>query len=287
MQPNRSFFLVGTDPGAKNQLKHFNKYLNTKELNSSFHDLNKSNMDFIDDIKSKDIVIMGTSMNMKRENNFYKKISKKETINYIFLDETYNVKKRLSNVRSFRNIKKILYQEFTPKNEILEFIDHDYVGYLTNDIYEYEDPDIFKYEFDADGPIILIDEFKEKFNFFDGTVIKNNFLSNILPSVKNIKIRQHPKNFNIKSSNYLQGKASGFIGYSSSYLYMPIIRGFKVASVASEHTESSVLNSLNIPRTKVQFNELDENVFKKYLKHVNLMKRNLCQEMLEKLNKNK
>ncbi|MEL0239176.1 MAG: hypothetical protein VW946_06905 [Gammaproteobacteria bacterium] len=91
MQPNHSFFLVGTDPGAKNQLKHFNKYLNTKELNSSFHDLNKSNMDFIDDIKSKDIVIMGTSMNMKRENNFYKKISKKETINYIFLDETYNV----------------------------------------------------------------------------------------------------------------------------------------------------------------------------------------------------
>ena len=111
MEQDLNFFLVGTDPGAKNQLKHFKKYLDLKHLNSSFHNLKESDLRFMDKIKPKDIVIIGTSMSMEIENNFYEKIIDKETINYIFLDETYNVKKRLENFRNFWNIRKILYQD--------------------------------------------------------------------------------------------------------------------------------------------------------------------------------
>ena len=62
----------------------------------------------MDKIKPKDIVIIGTSMSMEIENNFYEKIIDKETINYIFIDETYNVKKRLENFRNFWNIRENL-----------------------------------------------------------------------------------------------------------------------------------------------------------------------------------
>jgi hypothetical protein len=55
MEQDLNFFLVGTDPGAKNQLKHFKKYLDLKHLNSSFHNLKESDLRFMDKIKPKDM----------------------------------------------------------------------------------------------------------------------------------------------------------------------------------------------------------------------------------------
>jgi|TARA_B100001540_G_C15816893_1_gene648146 hypothetical protein len=283
MEQDLNFFLVGTDPGAKNQLKHFKKYLDLKHLNSSFHNLKESDLRFMDKIKPKDIVIIGTSMSMEIENNFYEKIIDKETINYIFIDETYNVKKRLENFRNFWNIRKILYQEFTPKSEIIESIDYDFVGYLTNDIEVPLDKGHFEYIYDKNGPIVLIDEFKEEFHFSDGTKLQNDFLSNSLPPIENLKIRQHPKNFNLGKSNYIRGNASGFLGYSSGFLYTPIINDFNVASLASDKVVSSVLDSLIIPRVSVPFEKLDEMVIKDHFKPVSLKKRKICEEMLSKL----
>ena len=36
----------------------------------------------------------------------------------------------------------------------------------------------FEYIYDKNGPIVLIDEFKEEFHFSDGTKLQNDFLSN-------------------------------------------------------------------------------------------------------------
>ena len=158
---------------------------------------------------------IGTSLNMEIE----KVIITNAPSGFVtvVLDEIYNVKGRLSLLGDnlLKKIKHIVYIQGTLDKEKILGVQHSFVQHssltMSNSICEYM--------YDKCGPLILIDEYKESFDFINVSYsIKPDFLSNIITKSSDLVYRSHPARRNQIIHDYQDVKISGAIGYSTNYL---------------------------------------------------------------------
>jgi hypothetical protein len=108
------------------------------------------------------------------------------------------------------------------------------------------------YIYDKDGPIILIDEYKESFNFI-GTNTKHEsaFLSSYFNKCTDLVYRSHPARMNTSVDNYCGKIVSGAIGYSTNYLIEMLKINIPTYSCADLNVDS-ILNNNSIRGSEIK-----------------------------------
>ena len=240
----KKLLLISGDYGAYNPFNVISERIKNYDievLHLNRRDNEKTNYkDFINIVP-----LIGTSSDPWFEKKWIEKlIDNKIKIN-IFIDEVYNLEKRLSFLEGYKeNINNIFYPGILDLDTCFPAIKK---TICRNPSFSKEHLiQRFDYEFNHQGPIVIIDEYKEEFRInkiFLEKKYKNINLSNVLEQEfsindnQDIKIRSHPKSDLDK--NYLSGEASGFIGYSSMALAELSFMGFKVMSIASNEVIST------------------------------------------------
>ena len=276
MQQKVDLLFIGTDPGGRIPLYHLFQLINLqgkyicKFLNFELGLDNK--LISKKTISAKTRVMIGVSADQAIENriiNFLLENFPNIKI-FLFIDENYNVKNRVSNIlMKTKEIKGIFYQINTPIKEINDTVVSYFFGSpLLDTEFNMNFKNLFNYEYDALGPIVLVDEFKPEFKF-QNCKAHNKFLSTVLEEKKlidnDLKIRMHPKSnavfmkqFRQKKINqyksYDSGIASCFIGYSSFFLALAASFNFPTISLADFSVNSVLLNQFNPIRLKVDKN---------------------------------
>tara|TARA_B100000575_G_C23135454_1_gene659528 strand:- start:1993 stop:2943 length:951 start_codon:yes stop_codon:yes gene_type:complete len=251
----KKLLLISGDYGTYNPFNiiadRLEKYgIQTTHLNNK---INK-NIKYDDFIEL--VALIGTSTDSWFEELWIEKLIENKVDINIFIDEVYNLEKRLSFLKKYKgNIKNIYYSgmldldSYIPNANNIICINPSFnKEYLIQR---------FNYKYNPSGPLVIIDEFKDEFKInkiFSKKEYKKMHVSDLLKKEfsivdeKIIKIRSHP-NLNSKD-NYLSGEASGFIGYSSMALAELSFLGFKAMSIASDEVESIAtsifkLNAIN------------------------------------------
>ena len=260
----KKIYLISGDYGTynpfeiiKNRLQCFG--IQISHINRNDYKNPKDAISLIDDSNS--LAIIGTSSDSFFEKLIFDECVKKNLEIYIFIDEIYNIKARLDfikkdikYVKNFFCSSSSVLKKYFPQVSIQECINPSYdLKHLASR---------FNYSYSKDGPLVIIDEYKDKFFLrkpFDEQNLHNMLFSEVIfkqlkfDRDSSLKIRSHPSY--VKEDNYIEGEVSGFIGYSSMALSELYFMGFESISLASSKVVSTStslfsLNNINLPNTK-------------------------------------
>ena len=201
--------VIPSDPGGGRILEYLYPIKNSNINN--WESLNFEKIKF----QNYDEICIGTSVEMLIEKKILM-IAPTNTV-IIVLDEVYNVKGRLNLLGKhlLSKVKQIIYIKGTPNEEILPRIQHSFIQHPSL----LDKKDSCKYLYDKSAPLLLIDEYKDSFNFIEiKGKFESDFLSNCALRSPGLVYRSHPARNNKTISNYEGDKISGAIGYTTNYL---------------------------------------------------------------------
>jgi hypothetical protein len=229
--------IVDTDPGGARVLKELYPATFVENNWLKFNEISKMHYQFYDEI------CVGTSVSMEEE----KLIISNAPVGKItlILDEIYNVRSRLNLLGDvlLKKIKYIIYIEGTSDEEIYPGVDYSFVKHPSLSLKNVN----CDYIYNSLGPLILIDEYKPRFEFIQTNYNHQlDFLSNIINKSEGLVYRSHPARRNQSIKEYNENAVSGVIGYTTNYLIETL--KLKIPTYTCSHSSVKCLLNKNTKR---------------------------------------